>query len=133
MFEWIAVYLRRGSENEPGFCVLGQTERVMRAERAYFERRDREFQIIDWTGRRCEVKHVIDLLFREEDKVRDVVLNEAEILVSSEMADVPGVTGDEIVDGDDAVTFRQQPVYKMRTEKARTSGDDRNRLGIFGH
>ena len=77
----------------------------MRAERANFERRNREFQIIDWTGRRCEVKHVVDLLFREEDEVRDVVFDEPEILVPGEMADVRRVTGDQIVDGDDAMTF----------------------------
>ena len=39
-----------------------------------------------------------------------------------------GVTGDEIVDGDDAMTFRQKPIRQMRAEKTRTSGDDRNRL-----
>ena len=49
------------------------------------------------------------------------------------MADVRRVTGDQIVDGDDAMTFSQKPVYEMRAEKTRTSGDDRNRLGIFGH
>ena len=66
----------------------------MRAERANFERRDREFQVIDWTGRRCKVKHVVDLLFREEDEVRDVVFDETEILVPREMADVRRVTSD---------------------------------------
>jgi hypothetical protein len=49
------------------------------------------------------------------------------------MADVRGVTGDQIIDGDNAMTFSQEPVYQMRAEKARTSGDDRNGFGIFGH
>src|SRR5919106_535691 len=31
------------------------------------------------------------------------------------------------------MTFCQKPVYEMRAEKTRTSGDDRNTLGIFGH
>jgi len=115
------------------FFVLGQTKRVVRAERANFERWDREFQIIDWTRRRREVKHVVDLLFRNEDEVRDIVFNEPEILVPSEMADVRRVTGDQIVNGDDTMTFRQKPVYEMRAEKTRTSGDDRNGLGILGH
>ena len=79
------------------------------------------------------MKYVVDLLFRNEDEVRDVVLNESEILVPGEMANVRRVTGDEIVDGDDAMTFSQKPVYEMRAEKTSTSGDDRNRLGIFGH
>ncbi len=98
-----------------------------------FERRDREFQVIDWTGRRCEVKHVVDLLFRNKDEVRDVVFDEPEILVPGEMADVRRVTGDEIVDGDDTMTFCQKPIRQMRAEKARTSSHDRNRVGIFRH
>ena len=44
------------------------------------------------------------------------------------MADVRGVTGDEIVDGDDPVTFSQKPVYEMRAQKTRASGYNRNRL-----
>ena len=52
------------------------------------------------------MKHVVDLLFRDEDEIRDVVFNEPEILVPGEMADIRRVTGDEIVDGDDAMTFR---------------------------
>ena len=31
------------------------------------------------------------------------------------------------------MTFCQKPVYEMRPEKTRTSADDGNGLGIFGH
>ena len=123
MIEWIAVNFRSRRENERGFFVLGQTGRVVCAESANFERRDREFQIIDWTCRRREMKHVIDLLFRQKYEVRDVVLKEPEFLVPGEMTDVCRVSGDKIVDCDDAMTFRQKPVYQMRTEKAGASGD----------
>jgi hypothetical protein len=68
------------------------------------------------------VKHVIDLLFRQKYEVRDVVLKEPEFLVPGEMTDVCRASGDKIVDGDDAMTFCQKPVYEVRTEKARTSG-----------
>jgi len=37
------------------------------------------------------VKHVIDLLFRDEDEIRDVVFNEPEILVPGEMAMFAGL------------------------------------------
>ena len=74
------------------------------------------------------MKHVIDLLFRKKDKVRDIVFDEPEFLVPREMADVRGVTSDEIVDRDDPVTFPQKPVYQMRPEKTRASGYNRNRL-----
>jgi hypothetical protein len=79
------------------------------------------------------VKHVVDLLFREEDKIRDVVFNEPEFLVSGQVPDVRRVPGDQIVDGDDSMTLSQKAVYDVRAEKTRASGDNRNRLGIFGH
>ena len=62
----------------------------------------------------------------KKNKTRNIVFNEPEILVPGEMADVRGVTSDEIVDGDDPVTFSQKPVHEMRAEKTRTSGYDRN-------
>src|SRR5215472_12571285 len=73
MLERIAVHFGCRSENERGVFVLGQTERVMRTERSDFECWDWKLQIIDGTRRRCEVKYVVDLWFRKEDKVRDVV------------------------------------------------------------
>ncbi len=66
-------------------------------------------------------------------KFETLCLTETEFLVPGQMANVRGVPGDEIVDRDDAMTFCQKPVYEMGTEKTRTSGDDRNRLRIFGH
>jgi hypothetical protein len=42
------------------------------------------------------------------------VFDKPEFLVPGEMADVRRVTGDEIVDGDHAMTFSQKPVYEMR-------------------
>jgi len=52
------------------------------------------------------------------------VFNEAEFLVAREVANVRGVTGDEIIDGNDAMSFCQKAVYEMRPEETRTSGDD---------
>ena len=105
----------------------------MRAERADFQRRDRQFQIIDRAGRRREMKHVIDLLFREENEIRDVVLNEAEILVAGEMANVRSVAGDEIVDGDDAMTFCQKPVGRCDPRKPAPPVTTETGSRIFGH
>src|SRR5262245_55096134 len=133
MLERIAVNFRSRRKNERRLFVLGQTERVVRAERADFKRGDWEFQVIDWTGGRCEVKYVIDLLFRQKDEVRDVVFDESEFLGAGEMGNVRCVSSDEIVDGDDPMPFSQKPFHEMRTEEARTSGDDRNCLEIFGH
>ena len=94
MLERIAVHFRRRSKNERGLFVLRQTKGVVRAERAHFQRGNREFQIIDRTRRRREMKDVIDLLFWQKDEVRDVMFDEPEILVASEMSNVRRVAGD---------------------------------------
>ena len=66
----------------------------MRAERAHFKRGDRELEIINRAGWRCEVKNVINFFFRQKNEIRDVVFDETEILVAREVASVRGVTGD---------------------------------------
>jgi hypothetical protein len=55
-----------------------------------------------------------------------------EILVPGQVPDVRGVAGDQIVDGNDPVTFRQQSIAQMRSQKASGAGHDGNRLGILG-
>ena len=66
----------------------------MRAERAYFQCRNREFKIIDRTGRGSEVKNVIDFLFRQKNEIRNIMFDELEILVPGQVADVRCVAGD---------------------------------------
>ena len=68
MNERIAVAFRSGGEKKRGLLVFGQAERVVRAERADFQRRDRQLEIIDRAGRRGEMKDVIDFLRAEKMK-----------------------------------------------------------------
>ena len=103
----------------------------MRAERAHFQRRDRQFQIIDRAGRRSEMKNVIDLFFRQENEIGNVVLDELVIFVAGQMPNVRVAARDEIVDRDDAMTFRQQTVGQMRPQKTGATGDDGNGFGVF--
>ena len=124
MHERIAVAFRGRGEEERRLLGLGQTERVVRAERADFQRRDRQLEIIDRAGRRSEMKNVIDFLFRQEDVVRNVVLDEPVILVARRDARCCRSAGDEIIDRDDAMPFREQPIGQMRSEKTRAAGDD---------
>ncbi len=124
MDERVAVAFRGGGQKERRLLGFGETERVMRAERADFQRRDRQLEIIDRARGRSEMENVIEFFFRQENEVRDVVLDEREILVAGEMLDVLEVAGDEIIDRDDAMTFRQQPVGQMRPEKTGPTGDD---------
>jgi hypothetical protein len=59
------------------------------------------------------------------------MFDELEILVASQVPDVRCVTGDQIVDGDDPVTFLQQSIAQMRSQKTSGAGYDGNRLGAF--
>jgi hypothetical protein len=77
------------------------------------------------------MKYVIEFFVRQKNEIGNVVLDEMKILVAGEMADVRGVAGDEIVDRNDAMTFRQQPVRQMRSQKTRATGDNRNGFGFF--
>ncbi len=62
------------------------------------------------------MENVIHLV-RDEHILRHVVLDEPVILVAGEMLDVGEIAGDEIVDGDHAMAFRQEPVGEVRAEK----------------
>ena len=69
-------------------------------------------------------------------KVGNVVLDETEIGIAGEMPNVGRVAGDQIVDGNDAVTFAQQPVGKVRSEKTSATSNNGDRFffaaGHFG-
>ena len=114
MDQRVAVTFRGRCKNERGLFVLGQAERVMGAERAHFQGRNRQLKIIDRAGRRREMKDVIDFLLQQENEIGDVVLDKLVIFVAGQMPDVCRVAGDKIVDRDDAMTFPQQPIGQMR-------------------
>ena len=81
---------------------LGQAERVVRPERADFQRRDRQLEIIDRDGRRREMKNEIEFFLRQENEIGNVMLHEAIILVPRQVLDVGEIAGHEIIDRDDA-------------------------------
>lgn len=76
------------------------------------------------------MENEIDLVFRKENEIGNVMLDEAEIIVPGQMPDVRRIAGDQIIDGDNAMTFGQKPVDEMRPQKASAAGNNRNR--IFG-
>ena len=75
----------------------------------------------------------IDLLFGQEDKIGNVVPDEAIIFVTCQMADVCHIPSDQIVDRDDAMTFGQQAIGQMRSKKSRATGYDGNGFGRSRH
>ena len=113
MFERIAIHLRCRRKNERSIFVLGQTQRVVCAERANFQCGDRQFEIIDWTGGGSEMKDVVDFLVRQKNKIRDIMFNELEILIPGQVPDVGSITRDQIVDGNDPMTFSEQSITQV--------------------
>ncbi len=59
------------------------------------------------------MENVIKIFFRQKNEVRDVVFDELIILVPGEMFDVGKIASDEIIDRNDAMTFRKQSVGQM--------------------
>ena len=74
MHQRIAVALRGRGEEERRLLRLGQPERVVRAERADFQRRDRQLEVIDRAGRRREMEDVIDLSLGRKMKFETLCL-----------------------------------------------------------
>src|SRR5712692_1135186 len=80
------------------------------------------------------MEHVIDLVFRQENEIGNVVLDEMEILVPGQVANVRRVARDQIVDRNDAMAFRQQTIGQMRSQKTSAASHNRNGLRLYlGH
>lgn len=59
-----------------------------------------------------------------EHVLRYIMLNEAERFIANEMSNIPHVSGDEIVDCRDTISFGEELITEVRAEKARSSGND---------
>ena len=75
----------------------------------------------------------IDLWFGQENKIGNVVPDKAIIFVPCQMAYVRNVPSDQIVDCDDAMTFGQEAIGQMRSEKSGATGYDGNRFNRSRH
>ena len=62
---------------------------------------DGMLEVIDRAGGGGEVEDVMNLV-RDEDEVRDVVLDELVVIVAGQVLDIRGRAGDEVVNADDA-------------------------------
>ena len=59
------------------------------------------------------------------------MFDELEILVPGQVPDVRCIAGDQIVDGNHSMTFRQQSIAQMRSQKTSGAGHDGDRLEFF--
>lgn len=123
----VAVALGSRGEDEGRAFVLCQTERIVRSERADFQGRNRDAQVIDRAGRAGEMPDIIDLA-RDVDEVGDVVADEFVVLIPGEMLDVRDIASDEAIDRDDAMPLGEQAVCEVGAQKARTARDDADGL-----
>ena len=101
---------------------LRQAERLVRAERADLQRRNRQLEVVDRARRARPVQHEVDRAV-DVDVVRDVVLDEREVAVD-QVRDVGGVAGQQVVDADDRVVAIEQRFGEVRADEAGGSGDD---------
>ena len=70
----------------------------------------------------------------DKDEVGDIMIDKFKVLVSREMFNVGNIAGDEIVDGNHPVAFRQQTVGKVGAEEACAARDDAgDGTGILRH
>ena len=60
---------------------------------------------------------------RQIDVARDVVVDELEIGPGTQMRDVVEIARQQVVHGDDAMAFGEEPVAEVGAEKAGAAGD----------
>ena len=122
MLERIAVDLGGRREHERRALGLGQPERLVRAERADLQRRDRQLEIVDRAGRAGPVQHEVHRAV-DVDVVGDVVLDEGEVAVD-QVRDVRRVAGQQVVDADHLVAAIEQRFGQVRADESGRTGDD---------
>ena len=64
----------------------------------------------------------------EIDVGGDVVVDELEVGAGAQMGDVVEVAGEEIIHGNDAVSFGQETIAEVRSKETGAAGDEGGRL-----
>ena len=121
MLQRIAVDLRGGRDDEARVLRLCEPQRLVRAERADFQRGNRQLEVVDRARRARPVEHQVHRTV-DVDVVRDVVLHEHEI-ASGQVRDVVHAPGQQIVDPDDGPAPVEQRLGQMRTDETRRARD----------
>src|SRR5262249_54025264 len=91
--ERIAVHFRSAGKKITGLLGASQTKRVMRAKRVYFERFDRQLQVVDRAGRTGEVNYPIEIIYKM-NVVAHVMVDELKTRISLMRSDVVEIAGD---------------------------------------
>ena len=128
MNERVAVTLGGGRQQKRGTLFLGQTQSVVGSQGADLEGRYRKVEVINRAGRTGKMPHIMHVA-GQEDVVGDIMANEAKVGIPGQVLDVGHVAGDQVVNGNDAVAFSEEPVAEVGAEKPRAAGHDARWLG----
>jgi len=77
------------------------------------------------------MENVIDFFLGKKNEIRNVVVDEPKIFVASQVTDIRRITRDQIIHCDHAMSFGQQPIAQMRTQKTGAAGNNGNRSRFF--
>ena len=108
---------------------LREPERLVCAERADLQRRDRQLEVVDRARRARPVQHQVDRPV-DVDVVRDVVLHEHEV-APGEVRDVVDAPGQQVVDADDGPAAIEERFGQVGTDEPGGARDDGSRHGLW--
>ena len=100
---------------------LCEFEAVHRTHRTDLQRLDSILQVIGRTGGRCEVENVFD--FAAIEGQADILLEEFETGLVTEMSDVLHAPSKQIVGTDDGVARAQQSIAQVRSDETCSACD----------
>src|SRR5262249_8370248 len=101
---------------------LGEFERIHRGDGTDFEGFDWKPEIVRRTGRRSEVKDIANFSL-DSNAFRNVLAFEAEFRISSEVAKIVFIAGNQIVKRQHFPANGQEMVAQMRPEESRSTRD----------
>src|SRR5690349_19853346 len=99
----------------------------MRSKCAYFQRLNREFEIVNRTSWRCKMEYRIQGAV-DIDVVCGVMFDKTKILISREMSNVTGIPRNQVIHCNDGVSLCEEAITQMRAEKTRATSDEYTHL-----
>src|SRR5439155_6845466 len=122
----IAVHLAGGGQEIASVVSLRQPERVERTNAVDLEGVDGMPQVVSGAGRTGEVQDEVNGVI-DDERLRDVLPQESEPGVASEMGQVPGRSRQQVVGPNDVPVLSEKMVAEVRAQKPGGSGDQHGR------
>ncbi|KAM0954390.1 hypothetical protein DsansV1_C01g0010531 [Dioscorea sansibarensis] len=120
MLERITIDFAGACEKETGAHTLSESEHVQSSNHVRYDRLDGIELVMN---RRSRASEVIDLIDLEKQWLDNVMADQLEVRVSEVMHNVLLPPREEVINNDDAITSRHQPIHEMATHKPRPTGN----------